>query len=230
MALRVIPMYPPPAGDGPPLAPRVVAMPDPPAQIPNAEEARIADLSARLDETAGKLRASQQAREAFSKRVTELEAQLASATPGDATPQADPAQAARIEQLEAHIQQLDAHIKAAAADREKIVTALHRAPGSARSRPGSDARGRSRPGGEGPGARGAAAGRSGSSGRGSPRPHRASGSACGRPGSHTRGRSRPGGEDPGARGAAAGRSSRTAGARREPHRASGPTGRDLTGT
>ena len=61
--LRVIPMYPPPA-DGPPLVPRqVAAMPDPPAQIPNADEARIADLSARLDDTAGKLRVSQQARE-----------------------------------------------------------------------------------------------------------------------------------------------------------------------
>ena len=76
---------------------------------------------ARLDETAAKLRVSQQARDAFSKRVTELEAQLAAGTPGDAAPQADPAQAARIEQLEAHIQQLDAHIKAAAADRENIV-------------------------------------------------------------------------------------------------------------
>ena len=120
VALRVIPIYPPPPGQDPPLAP-VVAVPDPPAQIPNADETRIADLSARLDDTAGKLRISQQARDAFSKRVTELEAQLASATPGDATAQADPAQAARIEQLEAHIQQLDAHIKAAAADREKIV-------------------------------------------------------------------------------------------------------------
>ena len=120
--LRVIPIYPPPPTDGPPVAPaHVAAVPDPPAQVPNADETRIADLSARLDETAGKLRISQQAREAFSNRVTELEAQLASATPGDATAQADPAQAARIEQLEAHIQQLDAHIKAAAADREKIV-------------------------------------------------------------------------------------------------------------
>ena len=120
VGLRVIPLYPPPA-DGPPLVPTAaVEMPDPPAQIPNAEEARIADLSARLDDTAGKLRISQQARDAFSKRVSELEAQLA-APAGDAAPQADPAQAARIEQLEAHIQQLDEHIKAAAADREKIV-------------------------------------------------------------------------------------------------------------
>jgi DNA repair exonuclease SbcCD ATPase subunit len=119
--LRVIPIYPPPA-DGPSLVPApVAALPDPPAQIPNAEEARIADLSARLDDTTGKLRVSQQARDAFSKRVTELEAQLASATPGDAAPQPDPAQAARVEQLEAHIQQLDAHIKAAAVDRESIV-------------------------------------------------------------------------------------------------------------
>ena len=158
--LRVIPIYPPPA-DGPPLAPpHVAAVPDPPAQIPNADEARIADLSARLDDTATKLRFSQQARDAFSQRVTELEAQLASATPGDATAQADPAQAARIQQLEAHIEQLDAHIKAAAADRENDRAALHRAPGSARSRAGGDARGRSRRGGEDPGARGAAAGRS----------------------------------------------------------------------
>ena len=121
VALRVIPLYPPPAADGPPLVPTtVVEMPDPPAQIPNAEEARIADLSARLDDTAGKLRISQQARDAFSNRVSELEAQLAAAS-GDAAPQADPAQAARIEQLETHIQQLDEHIKAAAADRETIV-------------------------------------------------------------------------------------------------------------
>ena len=119
--LRVIPIYPPPA-DGPALvAAPVAALPDPPAQIPNAVEARIADHSARLDDTTGKLRVSQQARDAFSKRVSELEAQLASATPGDAAPQPDPAQAARIEQLEAHIQQLDAHIKAAAVDRENIV-------------------------------------------------------------------------------------------------------------
>jgi hypothetical protein len=119
--LRVIPIYPPPADEAAPALAPVAALPDPPAQIPNADEARIADLSARLDDATGKLRVSQQARDAFSKRVSELEAQLASATPGAAAPQPDPAQAARIEQLESHIQQLDAHIKAAAVDRENIV-------------------------------------------------------------------------------------------------------------
>ena len=118
VGLRVIPLYPPPV-DGPPLVPE--AVPDPPAQIPNAEEARIADLSARLDDTASKLRASQQAREAFSTRVAELEAQIAAGAPGESASQPDLAQAARVVQLEAHIQQLDEHIKAAAADRETIV-------------------------------------------------------------------------------------------------------------
>jgi chromosome segregation ATPase len=115
--LRVI-VTDPPEDDGPPVAPTpTVAAPEQPALVPNAEEARIADLTARLDEAVSQLRVSQQARDAFSKRATELEAQLASG----AEPQADPAAAARIQQLEAHIQQLDAHIQAAAADRENIV-------------------------------------------------------------------------------------------------------------
>ena len=230
VALRVIPMYPPPV-DGPPLVPTPVAeTPDPPAQIPNAEEARIADLSARLDDTAGKLRVSQQARDAFSKRVTELEAQLASAAAGDAAPQADPAQAARIEQLESHIQELDAHIKAAAADRENIVqhyTELQAQLAAAQAAtPEADPAQAAKIQELEAQLQAAAADRAG------PRrePHRASGAACCRSGGDSRGRSRPGSEDSGARGAAAGCSGRAAGPRRQSDRASGQAGRDLTGT
>ncbi|MDX6440053.1 MAG: hypothetical protein QOF45_2636 [Gaiellaceae bacterium] len=115
--LRVI-VTDPPEVDGPPVAPApTVAAPEPAAPPADPQEARIADLTARLDEAVSQLRVSQQARDAFSKRATELEAQLASG----AAPLADPAAAARVQQLEAHIQQLDAHIQAAAADRENIV-------------------------------------------------------------------------------------------------------------
>ena len=120
--LRVV-VADPPAIDGPPVAPAPTAVaPEPPPLIPDADKARIADLTSRLDGALSQLRLSQQAREAFSKRVNELDEQLALAAPqADSAPQTDSAQAARIQQLETHIEALDAHIQALAVDRENIV-------------------------------------------------------------------------------------------------------------
>ena len=68
------------------------------------KSARLTEVTGRLDDTVSQLRASQTARDAFAAKVKELQAQV------EATAEPDPAQAARLQELEQTVAELQAKL------------------------------------------------------------------------------------------------------------------------